>query len=108
VAATWWSSSTTRVGRYTANTKESIRKHWLSTIYNYTLSFTMEEQVVFSRPGERSPHYEIGKRISKLDPRVFPILRQSGSVLFDNFDRRYKEGLEMILRGRKERTLDRS
>jgi hypothetical protein len=27
----------------------------LSTIYNYTLSFVMEEQAVFPRPNERSP-----------------------------------------------------
>lgn len=74
----------------------------LSTIYNYTLSFTMEEQAVFPRPGERSPHYDISKRNLKLDPGEFPLLRQSGSILFDNFDRRYKEGLQMILRGAKQ------
>lgn len=79
----------------------------LSTIYNYTLSFTMEEQAVFPRPDERSPQYDIGKRNAKLDPKTFPILRQSRSILFDNFDRRYKEGLAMILRGAQERTSDR-
>lgn len=73
----------------------------LSTIYNYTLSFVMEEQAVFPRPDERSPEYDIGERNEKLDPRVFPILRQSGSILFDKFDRRYKEGLDLILRGAK-------
>jgi len=73
----------------------------LSTIYNYTLSFVMEEQAVFPRPGERSPEYDIAARNAKLDPKVFPILRQSGAILFDKFDRRYKEGLELILRGAK-------
>lgn len=71
----------------------------LSTIYNYTLSFVMEEQVVYPRPGERSPHYDIAKRNASLDPREFPILRRSGAILFNNFDRRYKEGLHLILRG---------
>ncbi len=71
----------------------------LSTIYNYTLSFVMEEQAVFPRPGERSPQYDLANRNGKLDPKEFPILRQSGSILFDKFDRRYKEGLELILRG---------
>ena len=78
----------------------------LSTIYNYTLSFVMEEQAVFPRPGERSPEYDIAKRNAKLDPKVFPILRQSGSILFDKFDRRYKEGLELILRGAKLQTAE--
>ena len=71
----------------------------LSTIYSYTLSFVMEEQAVFPTPGRRSPQYDIEKRNSKLDPAKFPILRQSGPILFDRFDRRYKEGLELILKG---------
>lgn len=71
----------------------------LSTIYNYTLSFVMEEQAVFPRPGERSPQYDVAKRNAKLKAREFPILRQAGPILFNNFDRRYKEGLTLILRG---------
>lgn len=73
----------------------------LSTIYNYTLSFVMEEQAVFPRPDQRSPHYDIAERNAKLDPEVFPILRRSGSILFDKFDRRHREGLDLILRGAK-------
>lgn len=71
----------------------------LSTIYNYTLSFVMEEQVVFPRPGERSPQYDIAKRNAQLDAKEFPLLRQAGTILFDKFDRRYEEGLGLILRG---------
>jgi TetR/AcrR family transcriptional regulator, tetracycline repressor protein len=73
----------------------------LSTIYNYTLSFVMEEQAVFPRPNERSPRYNIADRNANLDPKEFPILRQAGPILFDKFDRRYKEGLDLILRGAK-------
>jgi TetR/AcrR family transcriptional regulator, tetracycline repressor protein len=73
----------------------------LSTIYNFTLSFVMEEQSVFPRPDERSPQYDIAKRNAKLDRREFPLLRQAGTILFDNFDRRYKESLSLILRGAK-------
>jgi len=62
----------------------------LSTIYNYTLSFVMEEQAVFPRPNERSPQYDITARNAKLDPGELPILRQSGGILFEKFDRRYK------------------
>jgi TetR/AcrR family transcriptional regulator, tetracycline repressor protein len=71
----------------------------MSTIYNYTLSFVMEEQAVFPRPGERSPQYDIAERQARLDAREFPLLRQGGPILFDRFDRRYKEGLELILNG---------
>jgi TetR/AcrR family transcriptional regulator, tetracycline repressor protein len=71
----------------------------LSTIYNYTLSFVMEEQAVFPKPNQRSPQYDIAKRNARLDAEEFPILRQSGAILFDRFDRRYKEGLDLIVRG---------
>jgi TetR/AcrR family transcriptional regulator, tetracycline repressor protein len=71
----------------------------LSTIYNYTLSFVMEEQAVFPKPNQRSPQYDIAKRNAKLDAKEFPILRRSGAILFDQFDRRYKEGLELIVHG---------
>jgi TetR/AcrR family transcriptional regulator, tetracycline repressor protein len=71
----------------------------LSTIYNYTLAFVMEEQAVMPRPGVRSVRYNLAKRNAKLDPKELPLLRQAGAILFDKFDRRYKEGLELILRG---------
>jgi AcrR family transcriptional regulator len=71
----------------------------LSTIYNYTLSFVMEEQAVFPTPGERSPRYSIEARNARLDPALFPYHRQVSSILFDRYDRRFREGLELILRG---------
>jgi TetR/AcrR family transcriptional regulator, tetracycline repressor protein len=71
----------------------------LSTIYGYTLSFVTEEQAVFPKPGERSLQYDIEKRNARLDPARFPLLRKSGKILFDQFDRRFKEGLGLILEG---------
>jgi TetR/AcrR family transcriptional regulator, tetracycline repressor protein len=90
-----------RIGAKLAGSGFTVRQTvvLLSTIYNYTLSFVMEEQAVFPRPGKRNPRYDIAKRNARLDPQEFPILRQSGRILFDRFDRRYKEGLELILRG---------
>ena len=73
----------------------------LSTIYNYTLSFVMEEQAVFPTPGERSPRYSIEDRNVRLDPALFPFHRQSSSILFDRYDRRFREGLKLILDGAK-------
>jgi TetR/AcrR family tetracycline transcriptional repressor len=73
----------------------------LSTIYNYTLSFAMEEQAVFPTPGKRSPRYSIEERNARLDPAIFPHHRQASSILFDRYDRRFREGLELILHGAK-------
>jgi TetR/AcrR family tetracycline transcriptional repressor len=71
----------------------------LSTIYNYTLSFVIEEQAVFPMPGERSEKYDLQKRKERLAADALPLLIQAGPILFDRFDRRYKEGLELILQG---------
>jgi TetR/AcrR family transcriptional regulator, tetracycline repressor protein len=71
----------------------------LSTVYNCTLSFVIEEQAVFPRPGERSQQYDIKKRSEALSSEALPLMRQAGPVLFDRFERRYKESLALILQG---------
>ena len=71
----------------------------MSTVYNYTLSFVMEEQAVFPTPGRRSENYDLRMRSEKLAAEALPLLRQAGPILFDRFERRYKEGLELILEG---------
>ncbi len=71
----------------------------LGTVYNYTLSFATGEQAVFPRPGERSQQYDIQKRSDALSPEALPLMRRAGPVLFDRFERRYKEGLALILQG---------
>jgi AcrR family transcriptional regulator len=72
-----------------------------STIYNYTLSFVMEEQAVYPTPHQRSPQYNIEDRKARLDPATFPFHSQTSAILFDHFNRRYREGLELILEGAK-------
>lgn len=71
----------------------------LSTVYNYTLNFVIEEQAVFPRPGERSERYDLPKRSEALSSEALPLMRQAGPILFDRFERRYKEGLSLILEG---------
>src|SRR3984885_7095152 len=71
----------------------------LSTVYNYTLSFVIEEQAVFPMPGERSEQYDIRKRSESLSSEALPLMRQAGPILFDRFEQRYKEGLALILQG---------
>ena len=47
----------------------------------------------------RSPQHDFAARRSALEGKGFPILLQSGPILFDRFDRRYREGLDLIIRG---------
>ena len=71
----------------------------LSTLYNYTLSFVMEEQAVFPTPGKRSAQYSVAARNARLDAALFPYHRKAGPILFDGYDRRFREGVQLILRG---------
>ena len=71
----------------------------LSTVYMFTVSFALEEQAVFPVAGERSPAYDIQERNARLDPKKLPLSRQSGVILFDRFDQRYKESLHLIVSG---------
>lgn len=71
----------------------------LSAVYTFTVSFVIEEQAVFPKPGERSPAYDIEMRKTHLDPEAFPLLREAGDVLFDRFDQRFEESIDLMLRG---------
>ncbi len=95
--------TTERIGNQMLASGFSVRAAVVlgTTIYNYTLSFVMEEQAVYPTPGKRSPRYSIEERNARLDPAEFPFHRQTSSILFDKYDRRFREGLELILRGAK-------
>ncbi len=71
----------------------------LSTIYSFAVAFVTEEQAVYPKPGRRCRKYDLGARNTLLHPKRFPLLRQSGKILFDRFDRRYRESLNLILAG---------
>jgi TetR/AcrR family transcriptional regulator, tetracycline repressor protein len=90
-----------RIGRHLIEAGFSVRQAvvLLSTVYTFTISFVIEEQAVFPVAGKRSPAYDLRKRNAKLDPRKFPILRQSGAILFDRFEQRYRDSLSLIVSG---------
>jgi TetR/AcrR family transcriptional regulator, tetracycline repressor protein len=90
-----------RIGRRLFDAGFSVRQTvvLLSTVYAFTISFVIEEQAVFPVKGKRSPAYDLQKRNAKLDPRNFPILRQSGAILFERFEQRYEDSLGLIVGG---------
>src|SRR5262245_41268819 len=45
----------------------------LSTIYCYTVGFTIEEQAVYPRPGELNPQYDLARRAERIDGTNFPL-----------------------------------
>jgi TetR/AcrR family tetracycline transcriptional repressor len=89
------------IGRHLVDAGFSLREATvlLSTVYTFTVSLTIGEQAVFPVPGERSPGYDIEKRNARLDARSFPFMRRGGPLLLDQFERRYRESLSLILDG---------
>ena len=72
-----------------------------STVYNYTLSFVAEEQAVFPVPGQRSSFYSVEQRKARFTAAEFPFHSKTSFVLFAHFDRRFREGLQLIIGGAK-------
>jgi TetR/AcrR family transcriptional regulator, tetracycline repressor protein len=98
---TVYMETTERIGRRLVEAGFTARQTvvLLSTVYTFTVSFVIEEQAVFPKPGERSPAYDIQERKARLDAKRFPLLRQSGGILFEKFEQRYKESLSLIVGG---------
>ena len=69
-----------------------------STVYNYTVGFTVEEQAVHPMPGERDPGYDLEQRAQRVGERL-PLAQAAGEELFTGFDDRFERGLRLILRG---------
>jgi TetR/AcrR family tetracycline transcriptional repressor len=68
------------------------------TIYCYTIGFTIEEQAVCPRPGKRDPRYDLTKREQRIDRKRTPLALAAGEEMYD-FDERFEEGLQIIIRG---------
>jgi AcrR family transcriptional regulator len=71
----------------------------LSTIYYYVVGFTIEEQAVYPRPGERNEQYDVTKRAERIDAAKFPLALAAGELTFVGFDERFEQGLQVIIRG---------
>lgn len=71
----------------------------LSTIYSYVVGFVIEEQAVCPRPGERDEFYDPEARARRIEGRKLDLAQKAGIELFSDFDRRFADGLRLIVRG---------
>ncbi|MEU7320383.1 TetR/AcrR family transcriptional regulator C-terminal domain-containing protein [Streptomyces griseoviridis] len=69
----------------------------IATAYLYTLGFVTEEQGVRPLPGERRDGYDLDERARNLAD--FPLAAAVGAEIFDDYDRHFEEGLELVLAG---------
>jgi len=71
----------------------------LSTIYCYVVGFVIEEQAVFTPGGEMDEVYKPEVRALRVDANKMPLAAKSGEYLFTKFDRRFNDGLKLIIGG---------
>ncbi|MFF8447054.1 TetR/AcrR family transcriptional regulator C-terminal domain-containing protein [Streptomyces leeuwenhoekii] len=68
-----------------------------TTTFLYTLGFVTEEQGVQPLPGERREGYDVQERARVM--AAFPLSAAAGAEMFGDFDRRFEEGLELLIAG---------
>ena len=71
----------------------------LKTIHDYVVGFTIEQQAVISRTGERDPRYALEAREARMDPARYPLARSIGPNLFSNYDEAFARGVDIIITG---------
>ena len=71
----------------------------LMTIYSYAVGFTIEEQAVYPRPGERNAQYDVAKRAERIDSQKSPLALAVGEWALSGFSERFEQGLQTIIRG---------
>ncbi|WP_405913182.1 TetR/AcrR family transcriptional regulator [Streptomyces sp. NBC_00963] len=68
-----------------------------TTAYSYTVGFVIEEQGVQPMPDERREGYEMAERAQLFAD--YPLTAAAGWEIFTDYDRRFEEGLRLIVAG---------
>ncbi|GAA3499965.1 TetR/AcrR family transcriptional regulator [Streptomyces prasinosporus] len=69
----------------------------LNTTYLYTLGFVTEEQGVQPLPGERREGFDLAERARMM--AAYPLAARAGEEIFENYDRQFEEGLDLLIAG---------
>lgn len=77
--------------------RDAVRGYF--AVYSYTVGFTIEEQAVYPRPGERNEQYDLAKRAERIDAEKYPLALAAGEEIFTGFDDRFEHGLGLIIAG---------
>jgi AcrR family transcriptional regulator len=68
-----------------------------STAYLYTIGFVSEEQGVQPLPDERREGYDVDERARLMAD--FPLSAAAGAEIFEDYDRHFEEGLDLVVAG---------
>ena len=68
-----------------------------TTAYSYTIGFVIEEQGVRPRPDERREGFDVAERARRMAD--FPLSAAAGAEIFEDYERHFGEGLELVIAG---------
>lgn len=71
----------------------------MTTLYNYTVGFVIEEQATRAVDGTLRPQYALEKRERRVDSKVHPLAAAAGAEMFTDSDSRFEEGVRLIVNG---------
>ncbi|MFG3284932.1 TetR/AcrR family transcriptional regulator C-terminal domain-containing protein [Streptomyces sp. NPDC048111] len=75
--------------------RDAVRAGTLA--YAYTMGFVAEEQGSVPRPGEGGEPVDLAARAERL--AAYPLAAAAGTEIFESFDERFEEGLNVLVAG---------
>lgn len=71
----------------------------LTTLYDFTIGFVIEEQATQLEPGKPNPLYDLAVREQRVKKQLYPLASKAGAHMFQHNDERFADGLALILGG---------
>ena len=71
----------------------------LNTLYCFVVGFTIEEQAVFQRNGERKDRYDLDNQAARIDPDNSPSARAAGQLTLADFNERFDRAMRIVISG---------
>jgi AcrR family transcriptional regulator len=71
----------------------------MSTLYNFTIGFVIEEQAVRPLPDEANTKYSLEARDRRINRETHPLAYAAGREMFADYDAHFEAGLRLIVAG---------
>ena len=71
----------------------------ITTLYDFVIGFTIEEQAIEPMEGQRDPRYDLASRPARIGEGDFALSLEAGLHLLAGFDDRFSAGVRIIIDG---------
>jgi len=84
--------------------RDAVRGYF--AVYSYTVGFTIEEQAVYPRPGERNEQYDLAKRAERIDSHAAAVILQAAIDALPDVVQRVGDRVPVLVDGGIQRGTD--